>query len=576
MKKILYSIIGCSILATFSSCSDFLDSENLYQSTTDSYYATRAEVTNAVTGIYDALYVGNILLYSNHMDDLMITGDPEGNTAGLIGGFLPGKDDIHIELWKETYRGVFRANSLIENVSKNDYTTEFASESEKDKFINTALGEAYFLKGYFMLRAAQFFGGMPIIPTTTASKNVPRSSYTETYTAIAEDLLKAIELLPEVDINGISKDDYGHATVWAAKGLLARAFLMYTGYMTNIEGVETTTLPLSDGSELTSADVAAELEDIMANSGHELANDFRNLWPYSYVNKSFEKYDSKYDPENLPYPWAAEEGLSWVGQDGANSEVGTGNKEYMFVTRHGIGNNAFSSGGNAGNRFLNVAVRSQSLKGSNVVPFGRGYGLNTVHSQLYADWDNSDLRKVGSIEEFTEEEVNAQVLQCYNMTLYLNKKYVNIVHNSSLNSNIFGYIYGSSMAWGMLAAQDFCILRYADVLLMHSELTETVDGINQVRTRSKLEPISSYSLQAVKDERMHELAFEGIRYFDLVRWGDIAEPSKNYFTTPADVFTKGEPGTFSVNYRPEIKGLVAVPQSEIRLSNGVYEQNPGW
>lgn len=68
--------------------------------------------------------------------------------------------------------------------------------------------------------------------------------------------------------------------------------------------------------------------------------------------------------------------------------------------------------------------------------------------------------------------------------------------------------------------QDLVMMRYADVLLMHSELTETSDGMNRVRARAGLAP-KEYSLDNLKKERRHELAFEGIRWFDLMRWGDV-------------------------------------------------------
>jgi len=42
------------------------------------------------------------------------------------------------------------------------------------------------------------------------------------------------------------------------------------------------------------------------------------------------------------------------------------------------------------------------------------------------------------------------------------------------------------------------------------------------------------------------------------------------------VSNSGVEAKYSVTYRPETKGLVSIPETEIRLSNGVYEQNPGW
>ena len=75
-----------------------------------------------------------------------------------------------------------------------------------------------------------------------------------------------------MQINGLPK------LIWDA------LFLFYTGYMTNIEGQATSELPLADGGSVSATDAAGYLEDVMNNSGYRLASDFRNLWPYSYVN----------------------------------------------------------------------------------------------------------------------------------------------------------------------------------------------------------------------------------------------------------------------------------------------------
>ena len=76
------------------------------------------------------------------------------------------------------------------------------------------------------------------------------------------------------------------------------------------------------------------------------------------------------------------------------------------------------------------------------------------------------------------------------------------------------------------------LLRYADVLLMAAEAAAfsgdegtARDLINEVRERVSLDPISSTGAALVADlqnERRLELAFEGFRYIDLIRWG-IAE-----------------------------------------------------
>jgi hypothetical protein len=124
------------------------------------------------------------------------------------------------------------------------------------------------------------------------------------------------------------------------------------------------------------------------------------------------------------------------------------------------------------------------------------------------------------------------------------------------------------------AAQDYYYLRFSDVLLMHSELTETATGLNLVQDRAGV-PQTAYTLEDLKRERMYEFAFEGVRWFDLVRWGDV-ESGKNFYAVEATVNNSGVDAVYKTSYRNETKGLVPIPESEIRLSGGKYEQNPGW
>lgn len=371
--------------------------------------------------------------------------------------------------------------------------------------------------------------------------------------------------MPAKSFTEIPTSSYGHANKWVAQAYMARVFLFYTGYMTNMEGQATDALPLADGGSLSASDVAAYLNDCMANSGHELASDFRNLWPYSYVNQSAN--------DTTVLPWAHENGLSWVGQDGHSPTYGSGNYETMFVQRFSFGD----WGWNQGNIYTNRLALFTGVRDNSMTPFGQGWGWCTINPNLWSTWDNEDPRKEGSILELGND---AQGTGGYegdkgdHETGFFNKKYIAIQHkeNGGDVKGMFVQLYN----WGnadmqLMHARDFIIMRYADVLLMHSEITGTADGMNAVRARAGLDPVA-YSLDALKEERLHEFAFEGLRWFDIVRWGDV-ETAFNY---TLDVRNSGIDAKYSVNYRSETKGLMPLPETEVRLSNGVYEQNPGW
>ena len=113
---------------------------------------------------------------------------------------------------------------------------------------------------------------------------------------------------------------------------------------------------------------------------------------------------------------------------------------------------------------------------------------------------------------------------------------------------------------------------------MYSELTQTTDGINQVRARVGLAPISGYSDKALRNERRFELAFEGERWFDLLRWHQAAEAlSAENGTVIRNNNADSKVDMSGVALRvKETGGFLQIPQAQIDLSNGVLKQNQGW
>ena len=121
------------------------------------------------------------------------------------------------------------------------------------------------------------------------------------------------------------------------------------------------------------------------------------------------------------------------------------------------------------------------------------------------------------------------------------------------------------------AEADWCVLRLADVILLYAEAgvvnKSMTDGealvlLDDIRVRAEL-PILNASdfanseevLQAIKDERKVELAWEGHRWFDLVRWGDAKE---------------------ALGFTSDDYLLFPIPISEVLATSGVINQNPGY
>lgn len=125
--------------------------------------------------------------------------------------------------------------------------------------------------------------------------------------------------------------------------------------------------------------------------------------------------------------------------------------------------------------------------------------------------------------------------------------------------------------WGV----DIPLMRYADVLLMYAECLGQGAGdqyLNEVRKRAGLGPWTDYSndfTTALRHERRLELAFEGIRWFDLVRWG-IAKSTMNAYLSSKEGGAKCNPGeTTGTPYYQMADGqeVFAIPQTEIDLYN---------
>ncbi|MFT3751448.1 MAG: RagB/SusD family nutrient uptake outer membrane protein [Paludibacter sp.] len=124
---------------------------------------------------------------------------------------------------------------------------------------------------------------------------------------------------------------------------------------------------------------------------------------------------------------------------------------------------------------------------------------------------------------------------------------------------------------------DFTVIRYADVLLMLSELTGNAKYMNEVRARVGLTAVP-YSVDALRKERKHELAFEGIRYWDLLRYDYTLNYAANAVTYTGTVKNGKATGTKTIDGAKlkACKGLSQIPNNQITLSNNVLKQNDGW
>jgi hypothetical protein len=442
------------------------------------------------------------------------------------------------------------------------------------------MGQAYFLRGYAYFTLARLFGPVPIV--NMDPENLPRASAEDMYARIAADFMTAIDLMPNTQLVANIAVNRGRATKWAAEAFLARAFLFYTGYY----GEDSMPLaPTEAGAQngvITKAQVIEKLDDCIKNSGHNLIADFRNLWPYS---NEYTKKDG--------YKYAVDNDLEWIGETGANIET-----VFALQCRANV-----TWGYEGGNR-INLYFSPREQDEGGIFPFGKGWGFGTVNSRLWNAWSETDIRKRGSIADVndTTNEMPGFVIGAdrqQHETGYIQKKYIAVnvrdedgsmlgIENANKYVNYSREMYGATVNadYQLNNTQDLVTMRFADVLLMAAELKGPGAGdadLQRVRTRVGLGEVQGgATLENIRQERRFELAFEGVRYYDLLRWGlDYAGQRLNE-QNGVEITNAGEdvPGGMSVGNivarLNETKGLMPIPGREINLSDNVLEQNPGW
>jgi tetratricopeptide (TPR) repeat protein len=217
MKRILYILF----LITLLGCED-----NAYDEVTK--YAVidnEQDKIDLINGIYSRLVrvhdrsyfslmsrADDVNMYSNYS---FMTGQSGCGSSGSS-DFTNEIGDVYVNL----YAAIVNANELISSMSVSD-------DAE-------ILGETYFLRAYCYFKLARFFGTPPLVIDTDVNYLLEKPSFDEVYALIEEDLLNAIDLLPETCTAARVPFESPHKGT--AKALLAEVYLTMAGYPLNIQG----------------------------------------------------------------------------------------------------------------------------------------------------------------------------------------------------------------------------------------------------------------------------------------------------------------------------------------------------
>lgn len=551
------AIAAMSLLST-GCAEDFLSTSPITSKTDVSYYLKSAEFNEALVGAYDAiqrLEANGFGLYMSPemMSDECLGGSGSGDGAGYpnLNAFIQDNaytENLWEEDWVQAYKVINRVNTIISKIDQ----AEWKNEAEK----NGILSEAKTIRAFTYLHLVRTFGQCVLLEIPS-QENKPCSDYKAVYDLIFKDLKDAAT-------NGsddASPSRYGHANKYVAEALLGRAYLFYTGYYGE------------EPAGCTKADAKAAIDDIVSSGKFALQDNPFKLWPSSA------RYKAVADGKKFQDAHTAGNDYSYAGET---------NNEFIFSIRHTeLGN--YNGSCESANWICNISVRTSGSATKNMQKYGYfgGWGINTVSSKFVNSFESGDLRKEASVVDIVKElggdvKGDDYGADTQEYTGYCVKKYM-----------ILGDVEDPSKAGCVVAnpdtdfmignPQDNVVIRYADVLLMQSELNESVDGINAVRKRAGLEGIASYSKEALFNERWHELCFEGQRWFDMLRYDGIkdnfAYAVKCFNDIEGEEVYSGKVAkkmTYDVTNFLKHKGLCPIPLNQITISGGVIEQNDGW
>lgn len=504
IKKILISV---SVILFASSCEDKLTEKPLSYYEKSEFFKSEENAEMGIVGIYNvlpSLYGDNEMAFASSDDTYYVSGTNSDNARRDISHYRLSTTNKYVEsVWNDTYKGLERANYMIEGI-------EQMKGYSKSAVLQSLVAEAKFLRAFFSFNLVKYWGDVPyktFYTTNYEDTYQPRTSRDEIYNQIVDDLCFAKSHLEWAT----EADSPERATQGAARALLMRALLFRAGYSLNMNG------------ELTRPD-----DEIR----HEYYNQIVSEWEafaesnHGFYEGGYEELFKSFSAGKLNTKESIFEVAFYTldGKTGARGYWGTYNGPYVDAP---------------------VIKNTESKK-----YMGRANALFRVIPEWYDFFDSNDKRR--------------DVMICRYKYEWDKEKY-NHVKVSQERSKKNWYPGKWRREWMPVGYRDpnltdvnYCNIRYADVVLMaaeaYNELGKTAEAwslINKVRERAEATQINSsnysdfykapkvYDLPFIDDgneqgrirtalywERGFELAFELHRRFDLVRWGILAEAVK--------------------------------------------------
>ncbi len=460
-----------------ASCDEYLNIEPLDEVTVDQVYNSGGDLTQAVAGVYSILSNdwmfrrGRLMFPLELRADAMMLGTTRRSGVRLeIATYTYTADNGFVQnYWEQHYRGINNANVLIEKAPE----ASDASAAIKSRTI----AEAHFLRAFYYFSLVRLWGEVPLVTFSPATYeealDLKPGTVEQIYVQIIEDAKYANGEVDPAIILPVQDDNQGRVGLTAAQTLLADVYLTLGNY----------------------SESARYAQQVINSGQHALWDDYADAF----------SIDLQYESNAAP---------------GAES---------IFEVK-------FAPDVDPGSRFADYAWPRSLILPYSAASNRVGSGFFEVHESVYDALDTTDARvsymfpKTYVLGSGAESVLNpaADTIAggAYEGQLFNQEPpYFCIKYPTDNDRQRFGW---SKNPWP--------IYRYADVLLMYAEAVneQGVAGqdvldqtVNLLRERANLAPLTGGGQdevrEAIKEERFVEFFFEGKRFHDLVRWGELSQ-----------------------------------------------------
>lgn len=529
MKKIFYIICAAS-LVVFSGCEKYLTHDHPTDVYDEIWWNTEANVTGALNSVYAGIpdgASGRQLMFLDAMSDNAVArqstrGDYESYTKGIQGPNWA----VGTGIWDDDYRDIRRANRFLENMGKAYIT----NEDIKNRYPY----EARALRAYYHMELSMFFGGITIMKQSVSTEGsyLPRNTAKEVYDFVIAELTDCASNghLPNKYVDNADLKRMSAATCW---GLISK-YALYNKDYELAKSAAKKIIDMGDYSLRKSSNVKASYADLFLYTG-----EINNERIFFRENTS---------------------GNQWL----TFAPLGTGGKTVVSPT-------------------ASIVNAYETKQGKTLAELGPDSVAIYTKDPNYRN--NRDPRMLASI-------------------ILPGTTYTGVVLNPFAGSSMDKIGNQNATATGFWVNKyldpkdktgtrtlDYMIMRYAEVLLNYVEcLIETGDYgnpdvvkyLNEIRNRAGMPNVNVavYNTQEklrelVRRERRIELAFEGVRYYDIRRWGIFEEVMNGQVYGAVDPATN-QPVNVEVRSAKANRDMVwPIPQKEI-LANPQMTQNPNY